>query len=162
MATPLSEFHEFLRVTLGDLNADAQNYSPDNFNAALRMAILKGELPGYALTAARDALTPTLTDANDWARLLTLAALTFVRPEAERTSYRTRAMSESFGGRTHLLFALEDDLHRLEERALFRSGVDGWTDFKSFCAAVGFSLPLWAVLTEVKTGPGFAAEVTIP
>jgi len=162
MATPLSEFHEYLRVTLGDLNPDARNYSADNFDAALRMALLAGRLPGHALTGDRLGVTPEITDANDWARLLTVAALTFVRPEAERTSYRTRAMSESFGGRTHLLFALEQDLHRLEERELFRSGADGWTDFKSYCAALGPSLPLWSALTELRSGPGFAAEVTLP
>jgi hypothetical protein len=162
MATPLSEFHPFIRVTLGDLNADAFGYSATNLDTALRMVVLKGQLPGYALTTGRDAITPDLTEATDWARLLTLASLTFVLPEAEATSYRTRAMSESFAGRKDLLFSLRQELYEADQSQLFRNGTDGWQDLRTFVAGCGHSLPIWQALTELKTNTAAQAVISVP
>jgi hypothetical protein len=132
--TPLSEFYEYMRVTLGDLCAEARQIEDSQLAAAVRGAVARVRVVGLAceLTPDRNGITPDVADPNDWMLVCYHACLPFAWNLAEGGSFRTRALAESRQGKKELLWALENEIHRLENRTMFGS----WQDLASYAAGM--------------------------
>jgi hypothetical protein len=125
MSTLISEFRDPLRHLLGDRHASVYQYSDGNLDAAVKTMVKMGKLAGFALTPAQDAVTPDVSDPNDYALLLYETVRSFVAGNPDRYSYRTRALSETFGRWREFLDYLETNIHELKNGAMF----DGWQSF---------------------------------
>ncbi len=158
--TPLALFYVTLRVFLDDLDPETFAYPDATLLNALRAALLLNKLPGYTLTPDQNAVTPDLLAAganpNNYALLVYHTVRLFHLGQRDRYSYKTRAVSESFGSMREALLALELDLHQLENGTLFLS----WQSYHSWVAGMA-GLPAGLVLTNVNVkAPFFTANVS--
>ena len=146
-----AEFYESIRLLLGDQDADARLFEDTQLDAALRMGVrLLGAL-GYGYTLVlpgRTEITPDVNDPNDWMLLCYRACFAFTPSLCEATSFRTRAFTETRGGRKELLWVLETELYRLENRSLFSS----WTDLATWASALEGADPVVRMAQMRQTG----------
>jgi hypothetical protein len=149
--TPLSEFYDYMRLTLGDLYAEARLIEDSQLAVAVRGAVARVQIAGlnYALTPDRNEIAPEVTEPNDWMLLCCHGCLPFARNLAEGGSFRTRALAESRQGKKELLWALENEIHRLENRTMFGS----WQDLAGYAAGMTGS-EVWWRLAVVKAAGG--------
>jgi hypothetical protein len=121
MATLISTFRDPLRAYLLDTHPTIKQYDADQLDQAVRLVVNLGKAPGITVTTgddANDSLTPDVTPVNDesdnWARIVLHAAKRFVLPNAAASSYRTRAVAETFGESREMVFDLLNDVYQLE------------------------------------------------
>ncbi len=148
-----------LRVTVGDTTPDSYEFQDGHLDAALRLVVRGGMVPGHALNPGMDGISPGLDDPNHYLLTVYEAAVILVRPRTEGTSYRTRALSERFDGQKILFYHLLQETGRLQEMregTLFRS----WQDLGQFVAG-NYGSSLWERLVEVKVS-GPIATLHIP
>lgn len=146
--TLLSELRLPIRVTVGDIAAEAYEFSDDHLDAALKLVLRGGRIPGHALNAAQNGASPELNDPNAYLLTVYEAAVILVRPRTEAHRYRTRALSESFEGQKILFWHLLQETGRLEELregSLFRS----WQDFHQFVTG-NYGTNVWERLVDLK------------
>jgi hypothetical protein len=102
MAYPLSEFHEGMRVILGDEGdvSEGYDYLDSQLNAALRTVIRMGRVPGVVLTPTDPgSLVSAPANPDTWGFLVASAARLMMSGQ-EDVNFRTRALSvtaDSFG-----------------------------------------------------------------
>ena len=116
MATAISDFRTPLRAILGDTHPTIKQYAVDQLDAAVELVVNLGKAPGIAVdgTGLTPTVTPTNAAAGNWARIVLHAARRFVLPNAAASSYRTRALSESFGEQKEMVFELLSEIYAIE------------------------------------------------
>lgn len=143
VTTAISDYLETLRVLLGDHDATVRQYPDEVLAAAVRTCIRLNRLPGYTLASDLE-ITPALTDPNDWALVAYHTVKLFVANNPDRYSYKTRAMSETFGSWRVFLDELDRNIYKLKNGKMFSS----WQTYYTWLnGAVG--LPLDYVLTNL-------------
>jgi hypothetical protein len=112
----------------------------------------------YTLTADNLSITPGLDNPNTWMLMVYKAASVFAYAGGDAYSYRTRAMSESFGASNHLLMSLETALHELQNGTMFSSwqSLSGWAagltglEFWSHMTQLTFTAPIQTVTVSAS------------
>lgn len=145
MATLISDFYEPIRFILGDRDSTVRLYDDSAISAGVRSSIKMNYLPGFTLTGDLLSVTPDVSDPNDYALLVLKIARSFVAPNPSRYSYKTRAISESFGDYKQFIAMLDESLHELENGVMFA----GWQMFKGWWEGM-FGVSLVSVLTQVN------------
>lgn len=150
MGTPIDQLYEFVRATVGDTTPGVYQFEGEHIKTAISMVVRGGKIKGHALSQNLQEIEPALDNPNSFLLAVYEAAIVLVRPQTERHAYRTRALSESFGGQ-HTLFAhLLAEVETLEQ---MRSGVffQSWGDLRSFCIG-NYGSPVWdrLVAFEIK------------
>jgi hypothetical protein len=113
-ASPLSDFHEPIRVLLNDLDPDIPDYSADQINAAVRFSVNSGKVPGYSIT--NKGVTPSLTPSNDppnWVRLVYYSAKRFSVAMTDEF-FSTRSMSSRLKAPEGLITDILMEIYKLE------------------------------------------------
>jgi hypothetical protein len=143
--TTLDQFYPALRLLLQD-TGDVKAYPDDILADGLRTMIRMNKVPAYALTGDQNAITPDAlgdgSDPNVYALMIYHTVKLFIGGTPDRYSFRTRALSESFGSATHFLTQVELEIHALESGEC----IQGWQTFHDWLAGVS-GLPLGLVLT---------------
>jgi hypothetical protein len=105
-----------------------------------------GKVPGQTVGADRQSVTPGITMPCDMARLMYHGAMMFLAPDVAKSSYRTRALSESFGEQTLFYRNLENAIYDLQNGAMMSS-------FQSFYSWVNSltGLDIWSVMSDMNT-----------
>ena len=137
-----------------------QRYPDGTLRDGVRTALVLNKLPGYRLDSDLVSVTPDLVgdglDPNKFALLCYHAVKLFVDPTPDRYSFRTRALSESFGSVHRFLQSLEMEIHKLENGAMF----SGWQNYFAWLSGMA-GLPLAEVLTDMHvTAPLWNATLT--
>lgn len=151
--TLLTECHEAVRAILGDLHPRHKRYQPDSIDGVLRTVLRLGRVPGYTLTPNRLGISPALTEARPFGLLVYHAAKMFLLPNVGASSYRLRAIGETFGRQDHFLFDLDNALFDLT------NGDGGvFVTFQTFYGWINSltGVNLFEVLTELKTNAPIA------
>lgn len=148
MSTLISSFYDPLRHVLGDRDASIQKYSDGSLLAGIQTVVSMGMLPDFSLSATRTSITPTIDDPNDYALLILHTALSFISSDADRWSFRTRAISKSSGGQNNFIWYLQTKISELENGELF----DSWQNL-SACAH-GYNINI------LNTTVGSSSETT--
>ncbi len=150
MSTPIDiTFYLPLRIMLGDLDPTVQKYPDLTLQAGVRTALQLGKVPGYGLdpNAGTPSVTPDVVGGNlcpdKFALICYHTVKLFVDPTPDRYSFRTRALSESFGSVHRFLQSIEMEIHRLENSAMF----SGWQNYFSWLSGMA-GLPLAEVMTD--------------
>lgn len=136
---PIASFRTFIRTLLGDNHPTIKTYEAVQIDDAVRLIINLGQITGVTLSTDGTSLVPALaplsatqtdtTVAKNWARVVYYAAKRFVAGNPSSYSFRTRALSESFGEQRDMMFELLQDVYELDNgdqcsaspRAHFRS-----------------------------------------
>jgi hypothetical protein len=145
--TLLSECHDAVRAILGDLHPIHRRYQAEAIDNVLRTVLRLGRVPGYGLTPNKLGITPTLTEARSFGLLVYHSAKMFLLPNVAASSYRLRAIGESFGEQKHFLFDLDNQLFDLT------NGDGGvFVTFQSFYGWINAitGLNLFEAMTELK------------
>lgn len=130
--TSIPDMRTPIRCLCGD--HEAPYAFPDSAVDAAAIHLLKaGRLTGYAYQSAGSAIVPAITEPNIYALLATRSALLLAAGRPDRSAFRTRAYSESTGGRGALLALLEQEIHQLEAGTMFH----GWSSFGSWLMGSG-------------------------
>lgn len=142
----LSLWYPGLRILLGDFDPIVQQYPDTVLADSLRTTMLFGKAPSpYALTPDNNGITPDIgsdpTSVNTYALISYYSARWFVMSRPDRYSFKTRAMSESFGSSAKFLQTLEQEIHLLENGTMF----SGWQSYFAWLHGVA-GLPLGEVL----------------
>ncbi len=169
--TAITEFYDTLRLLLGDRSSTVIQYPDSTLATAVRSAIRMGKAPGYTLSADLSYVLPQVTDPNVFALIVYHCCKLFVGNTPDRYSYRTRAISESFGSASGFLLTIDMELWKLENNCLFA----GWTSYCSwFCGLTGTdalnywpcgyrSLPLDCdCVTVTSTASASGVEISVP
>lgn len=117
--TPISDFRDFIRAVIGDSHPVIKQFAPEQIDAAVRLTVNLGKAPGITLTTDGAKVTPAVLavdpfQAKNWARIVLHSARRFVDINAASSSYRFRAMSESFGESKELIFSLLTEIYEME------------------------------------------------
>jgi hypothetical protein len=142
MSTAITDFRTPVRAILGDFDLTVRKYQDTAIDSVVQMVVRSGQLPGFVINAGGTGITPDVIAGRDYGLLIYKAAKAFVTPNAAAYSYRTRALSESFGSQGHFIQQLENALHDIDSgggamfstQLGFRSwflgmaGVDPWAD----------------------------------
>ncbi|MCC7374265.1 MAG: hypothetical protein IT581_06400 [Verrucomicrobiales bacterium] len=158
MATPITELYEFVRVTIGDSTPGAYQFEDDHIRTAVLMVVRGGKIKGFGLSQNLQDIEPSLEDPNAFLLAVYEASIVLVRPQTERHAYRTRALSESFGGQQTLfahLLAEVDTIEKLRSGSFFQS----WGDLRSYCIG-NYGSSVWDRLVSVEVS-GRAWTVSI-
>jgi hypothetical protein len=139
----LAEFRKPIRVILGDRDPSVYLYSDTALDDAAEVAIRMGKLEGFTTDGTN--ISPAITNANHYALLTYEVVKMFVDANPDRYSFKTRAVSESFGSWRDFLFAIEENLHALRNGTMF----SGWSDLHSWLTGVA-RLPWPLSVTEVE------------
>jgi len=150
-----------LRMLLGDWDPVARQYSDQALINGLQAVLLMNGLPGYTLTPDNTAVTPAVTgnlqQPTQFALLVFKTVQLFVRQEGDRYSYKTRAMSESFGSRRAYARDIDLEIWQIESGSAFSS----WQSYHCWvqgCAGV----PVGLALTNVNVqAPFYTANVSM-
>ena len=142
--TAISDFYEPIRFLLEDRDPTIQLYSDDQLLIAVRTCIRLQRVPGYSLAVDLTQITPEVADPNKWALVVYHTVKHYVDNQPDRYSYRTRAVSESFGGWRGFLDELKTNIYKLENGAMFSS----WNNLYTWFAGMA-GLPLNTVMTEL-------------
>ena len=158
--TALTFFIPTLRVLLQDFDPSVQQYADTSLINGLKTALLMNRLPGFGVSLDGTSVTPDIVgpgaDPNNFALLVYHTVRYFVLGNPERYSYKTRAVSESFGHTRQFLNSVELDIWQLENGSLITS----WQSYHSWVAGCA-GLPLGLVLTNVNVAaPFFTANVS--
>ncbi len=123
--TAISDLYSMLRHLLGDQDPCVQQYTDATLMAAVQTMVRMGKANTatqvYTLTADRLFISPMLADANALALLIYETVLSFVAGRARGYSYRTRALSESFGDWRTYTRELHDNIYGLRNGDMFAS-----------------------------------------
>jgi len=123
----LSEFHDPLRVILGDRDASVQVYDNTALSNAIKLVINMGKLEGYSMADANN-ITPAVKLGVDYALLCYETAILFAQNQPSAYRYRTRAFSEAFGNYDEFLNRIEEEIHKLRNGEPFL----GWQTWAGF------------------------------
>lgn len=117
----LMAFVPFIRTMLGDNHPTIHQYRTDSIKDAIRLVLNMGQIPGVTLNADQNttsvALSPIDEDATvrlNWSRVILYSSMRFVVPNSASSSYRMRAISESFGESKHQVFEMLKEVYDLE------------------------------------------------
>jgi len=150
--TLLAELREPVRAFLGDHNEEVPMFESIAIDKVVRSLVVCGRFPGYAITPDRNGITPRIVDAPVMGLLVFKACEAFVLPDAGHYSYRTRALSESFGDRKLFVMELKNAIADLEG-----NGPGGmFSCMQTFTGWVRgvTGLNIWEHMTEMKArGP---------
>lgn len=150
----MTDFVEPVRAILGDFRQPFK-YEDSAVLAVLRTVLRCGLVTGYSTTPDMMGVNPVVTDARSLAVLVHKAAKMFVMPNAAAYSYRTRALSESFGNQRDFVFQLEAALYDLEQGDMFHS-FQSWHSWVNGVAGVN----VWGMMTRMNVNSP-VASVTI-
>ncbi len=154
--TAISLFNGPLRLTLDDWDPSVRRYPDSVLLAGVQTVVQLGRLNrsfnvpagGFALSPDGLSITPDVVTGNP--QTVNLFALTvlhttklFLDPERDRTSFRTRNVSESQGNRYRYLASLEAEIHKLENGELF----SGYQSYWSWLGGTA-GLPLGELLAQ--------------
>ena len=116
MATPILDFREPLRTILGDTHPTIKRYQVDQLDLSVKLVVQLGKAPGIEVsgTDLTPSVTPTNDEAENWAKILFHAAKRFILPAAAAWSFRTRALSQSFGDKRELVFDILSEIYALD------------------------------------------------
>ena len=151
--TAITSFRRPVRVILGDRDPSVQRYSDQAIDDAVKtvMQLAKPSLAGFALTPDESGITPdliaaagTTVDPSKFALVIWHAVKLFVTPESAAYSYRTRAISESFGENKGRVSDVLMEIHNLENGAT----VDSRQNYYAWISGMA-GLPIWEVMTDV-------------
>lgn len=148
--TAIADFYETIRFLLGDHDATVQQYPDGVLLKAVRSTIRLQQIPGYAVAPDQVNLTPEVTDANHWALIAYHTVKAFVDNNPDKYSYKTRAMSESFGSWRDFLDELKTNIYRLENGTMFST----WQSYYTWLSGIS-GLPLDLVLTRLSVRAPF-------
>lgn len=117
--TLISDFRPFIRTVIGDSHPVIKQFAPEQIDDAVKLTVNLGKAPGISLTTDGTKVTPAVvvTDplqSRNWARIVLHSARRFVDVNAASSSYRFRAMSESFGESKELVFSLLMEIYEME------------------------------------------------
>ena len=156
--TPVWMTIEPVRAVLGDFpKLGKHRYEESTVTRMVRALVQMGELDGYVLTPDLNGIAPVITNPKIFGALIYKAAKRLLLPNAAMYSYRTRAMSESFGEQKAFVADLENALYDLENPTMFRS-------YQTFYAWLGgvVGLDIWTMMTKMKVDAPIAeAEINI-
>lgn len=114
-------FVPFIRTMLGDNHPTIHQYRTEAIKDAVRLVLNMGQIPTVTLTADQNntsvALSPISEEATvrlNWSRVVLYASMRFVVPNSASSSYRMRAISESFGESKHQVFEMLKEVYELE------------------------------------------------
>jgi hypothetical protein len=144
-ATPVWELRETVRAFLGDFDAAIRRYQDSAIDSVVRGLVRAGALTGYALTNDRLGIAPAIIDPKAFGLLTYKAVKAISLPNVGSYSYRTRALSETFGRQTEFLFALETAIYENENADMFSSMFTFYTWVNSITG-----VNLWALLSDMK------------
>ncbi len=146
-STPLRAFYEPVRAFLGDFDDTLRRYDDRAIDAVVRSLVQCGQFSGYTVTADFQKVAPAVSDPRLFGLLVYKACETFAAPESQSYSYRTRALSESFGDNKMLIWRLEQLRSELEngENGMCSS----WQSFLPWAKSIT-GINLWAQLSEVN------------
>lgn len=159
MGTPISQLYDFVRATIGDMTPGVYQFEDAHLSTAIQMVLRGGKVKGFTLSQNLQEVEPALDDPNAFLLTVYEAAIVIVRPNTERHSYRTRALSESFGGQqilfNHLLCEV-DAIEKMRSGSFFES----WGDLRGFVAG-NYGSTVWDRLVDVKIqGPAWTVTVS--
>lgn len=142
----ISLFYPALRILLADFDSVVQQYPDAILKQGVQTAMMLGKAPTpYALTPDTNGITPDIgsdpVSVNAFSLISYHTARLFVMPRPDRYSFKTRAMSESFGGWSKMLQTLEMEIHNLENGTMF----SGWQSYFAWLHGVA-GLPLGEIL----------------
>ena len=158
--TPVCNLFEPIRALAGDLHPTEHLYEDATLASVVRSVVALGKLNVmgtlYTLTPDRRAITPALPDARTLALGVLHSVKYLLRPNMAGSSYRTRAISESFGNQRDFLWDLNNEIWDMENPngacATFQNFY-GWVN-----ATTG--LNIYALMTDMNT-TGSVATVSI-
>jgi hypothetical protein len=145
MSTAISELYNPVRAFLGDFSTTVRKYSDTAIADVVRALVRCGEVPGITVSADSASLEPGLSTPLLYAQVVYRACLKFVAPNVGAYSYRTRAMSESFGHSAGFVLQLESALYDMENGA----GFAAFVDFQTWAMSVT-GVCIWSAMSEVK------------
>jgi len=143
--TAVWELREIVRVFLGDFDAAVRRYQDSAIDSVVRSLIRTGAVAGHALTNDRLGITPAISDALALGLLAYKAVRAILLPNLASYSYRTRALSESFGRQDQFMFALETAIYENENGEMFSSMLSFYSWVNSITG-----VNVWALLTDMK------------
>lgn len=156
--TPIWMTVDPVRAVLGDFpKLGKYRYEDNTVTRMVRALVQMGELNGYCLTPDMSAIAPVITNPKAFGTLIYKTAKRLLLPNAAPYSYRTRAMSESFGAQTAFLADLENALYDLQNPTMFSS-------YQTFYAWLGgvVGLDVWTMMTKMKVDAPIAeAQINI-
>lgn len=145
MSTPVSNFYEPVRAFLDDFNTTVQKYSDTTIASVVRAIVNCGEMPGYTMQDHAN-IAPGVNDMRVFGQIVYRTCIRLVAPRTSAYSYRTRAISESFGSSREFLMSLESALLDSENAGVsFNSSLD----FASWAKSVT-GVDIWAGLTDMN------------
>lgn len=145
MSEAVATWVEDVRAILGDQDS-IPTYSDSKIAANLRSVVRLQRVQGLAVSSDGTAIEGTITP-TVYALIALFAAKTFVASEPDRYAYRTRALSESFGGRRTLLMEIEEQIHSLTSGDM----VSSLETFRSYIAGISGVNRL--MIDTTMTGP---------
>lgn len=157
MSTAITELYTPVRAFLGDFNSTVRKYQDTAIADVVRAIVRCGRVPGIMVSQDNLNLEPGLSTPALYAQTVYHACLAFVGPNAGAYSYRTRAMSESFGEQKDFIHELKMALYDVENGGA--SAFSGWVDFHSWAMSIT-GVNLWDVMSELKTNAP-VATVTV-
>lgn len=102
-----------LRLMLGDHDPNARLYKDSILLDAVKTMLVLQKVKGFELTPDGQGITPE-PNANQLALMIYHTVRLFVMGKPDRYSWRTRALSVSYGSAQRWLAALEEDIDQLE------------------------------------------------
>lgn len=145
MSTLISEFREAVRSLIGDLDTPSR-YEDAALDAVVRTVLQTGRVEDYELESST-AITPAVTEVNDWFLIAAQAALIIARGRPDAFSWGTRDFSQRVSGASRLLvLELGREIRAAEGRSLFR----GWQDFGTWLQGMDGVRPAWRALVAVN------------
>ncbi len=158
--TPICNLYDIIRPMLGDFHPTEHLYEDETLRRVVLGVVKMGKLnilgPAFNVTPDNRCITPVLPNAQTMALAVLYSVRTILRPTMASSSYRTRAMSESFGVQRDYLWDLENEIWDVENPgcavATFQSFY-GWVN-----ATTG--LNIYALLTDFNN-TGSVATVSL-
>lgn len=130
--TAVSELRDPVRLLIGD-NEQPYRYADAVVDRAVCFTIKTGRVQGQELSPNATAIQPGITNPNDYLLLAYESALVLVRPNPDRESFRTRALSRSVGGVGAVIDRLQMEVCSLRSGTMF----DGWGSLGNWLIGVG-------------------------
>lgn len=157
MSTTIADLRVPVRAVLNDFDTVVRKYQDAAIDAVVAMIVNTGQLPGFATASGNTLITPDVTGRN-YGLLIYKAARAFVAPAPDGYSYRTRALSESFGGQKNFLHHLEQALHDIDQAGGGMFGTQ--LDFQSWFLSISGGFNPWAAMTDMNVNAP-VATVTV-
>jgi hypothetical protein len=116
LPTSVSDFVQPIRSILSDTDPDVPAFDTEQIEDAVRTVLKMGRIPGFTLGNDLDTVSPRLdwrTDPLSYSRVVMHAVRLFV-VGITRTSFNTRAFSESIGEPKELVDSVINDVYKLD------------------------------------------------